>query len=162
MEEFNVRLQKALALSGLKQADIVERTGIGKGMLSSYLSGKYKPKQNNTYKLALVLNVNEAWLMGLDVPMERGSSVVGFKLTAAAVAVTVAMVNIHYRHNTVAVHSHNNHLILFIKIPMRAVRILNQNYLKIDSIAFHPCHATAQHYARAVVFVPGSYPLSFP
>lgn len=83
MEEFNVRLQKALALSGLKQADIAERTGIGKGMLSSYLSGKYKPKQNNTYKLALVLNVNEAWLMGLDVPMERGSSVVGFKLTAA-------------------------------------------------------------------------------
>ena len=83
MEEFNIRLQKALALSGLKQADIVERTGIGKGMLSSYLSGKYKPKQNNTYKLALVLNVNEAWLMGLDVPMERGSSAIGFKLTAA-------------------------------------------------------------------------------
>lgn len=83
MEDFSVRLRKALMLSGMKQADIVERTGIAKGMLSSYLSGKYKPKQNNTYKLALVLNVNEAWLMGLDVPMEREANAPGFVFTAA-------------------------------------------------------------------------------
>lgn len=83
MEDFSVRLRKALMLSGLKQADLVERTGIAKGMLSSYLNGKYKPKQNNTYKLALVLNVSEAWLMGLDVPMERETNSVGFILTTA-------------------------------------------------------------------------------
>lgn len=74
MEEFYVRLNKAFANSGLKQADIVERTGIGKSALSSYFSGKYKPKQENTYKLAQILNVSEAWLMGLDVPMERNST----------------------------------------------------------------------------------------
>lgn len=31
------------------------------------------PKQRNIYKMAQVLDVNEAWLMGLDVPMERTS-----------------------------------------------------------------------------------------
>lgn len=83
MEDFNIRLQKALALSGMKPADLAERTGIAKGMLSCYISGKYKAKQNNTYKLALALNVSEAWLMGLDVPMKRDAVPVGFKLTAA-------------------------------------------------------------------------------
>jgi hypothetical protein len=38
------------------------------------LSGKYLAKQDNIYKLASVLNVNEAWLMGYDVPMQRHAS----------------------------------------------------------------------------------------
>ena len=71
MAEFKDRLAFAINRAGLKQADIVSRTGITKSALSSYLSGKYLAKQDNTYKLALVLDVNEAWLMGLDVPMER-------------------------------------------------------------------------------------------
>ena len=54
----------------MKQVDIIERTGINKGALSSYLSGRYLPKQDNIYKLAKALDVNPAWLMGLDVPME--------------------------------------------------------------------------------------------
>lgn len=71
MAEFKDRLLEAIKSSNLKQADIVERTGINKGSLSSYLSGKYKPKQDNTYRLAKILNVNEGWLMGFDVEMER-------------------------------------------------------------------------------------------
>jgi len=69
------RLKEGMELRNLKQADIVEMTKINKGALSSYLSGKYSPKQDNIYKLALALNVNEAWLMGYDVPMERATSV---------------------------------------------------------------------------------------
>lgn len=65
------RLKEGMELRKLIQADIVEMTKINKGALSSYLSGKYSPKQDNIYKLALALNVNEAWLMGYDVPMER-------------------------------------------------------------------------------------------
>lgn len=65
------RIKQAMELRGLKQADIVERTGINKGALSSYISGRYNPKQNNTYLIAKALNVSEAWLMGADVPMER-------------------------------------------------------------------------------------------
>jgi transcriptional regulator with XRE-family HTH domain len=71
MAEFKDRLAFAINRAGLKQADVVARTGITKSALSSYLSGKYLAKQDNTYRLALVLDVNEAWLMGLDVPMER-------------------------------------------------------------------------------------------
>lgn len=69
MKEFKDRLRLAIERAGLKQAEIVERTGINKGALSSYLTGSYKPKQDNTHKLARVLNVSESWLMGFDVPM---------------------------------------------------------------------------------------------
>lgn len=65
------RLRKGMELRNLKQVDVIEKTGINKGALSSYLSGKYEPKQNNIHLLAKALNVNEAWLMGHEVPMER-------------------------------------------------------------------------------------------
>ncbi len=65
------RIREGMELRGLKQTDLVEKTGISKGALSSYISGRYVPKQNNTYLIAKALNVNEAWLMGADVPMER-------------------------------------------------------------------------------------------
>lgn len=65
------RLKEAMALRGYKQAELVEKTGINKGALSCYISGKYNPKQNNIYLLAKALDVNEAWLMGADVPMDK-------------------------------------------------------------------------------------------
>lgn len=65
------RIQEGMNLRGLKQVDIIEKTGMNKGALSSYLSGKYKPKQDNIYLLAKALDVSEAWLMGYDVPIER-------------------------------------------------------------------------------------------
>lgn len=74
MVDFKDRLLEAIEKTGLKQADIVDRTGINKGALSSYLSGKYKPKQDNTYRLAKALNVDEGWLMGYDVPMRSSSA----------------------------------------------------------------------------------------
>ena len=65
------RLREALTASGKKQADVVRETGLDRGAVSSYLSGKYEPKQKAIYKMAKALNVNEAWLMGYDVPMVR-------------------------------------------------------------------------------------------
>lgn len=62
------RLKQAISEANIKQVELCERTGISKGALSSYLSGRYDPKQNNIYTLATVLNVNPAWLMGLNVP----------------------------------------------------------------------------------------------
>ena len=56
---------------GLRAVDLVERTGIPKGTLSYYLSGKTEPKSDRVYQLAQVLDVSEAWLLGYDVPMER-------------------------------------------------------------------------------------------
>lgn len=68
------RIKEALELRGMKQIDLVEKTKISKGALSSYISGNYIPKQKNIYLIAKALNVSESWLMGLDVPMERNSS----------------------------------------------------------------------------------------
>lgn len=68
------RIKEGMHIRDMKQADLVDATGISKGALSSYISGRYTPKQNNIYLIAKALNVNEAWLMGSDVPMERNSS----------------------------------------------------------------------------------------
>lgn len=74
MSTTSQRIQEGLELRGLKQADLVEKTGISKGALSSYISGRYTPKQTNIYLIAKALDVSEAWLMGADVPMERNES----------------------------------------------------------------------------------------
>ena len=71
MESISERIKTALELREMKQADLIKLTGINKGALSSYISGKYEPKQNNIFLMAKALNVSEAWLMGYDVPMER-------------------------------------------------------------------------------------------
>lgn len=54
------------------------------GALSSYISGKYEPKQTNIYKIAKALDVNEAWLMGHDVPMERKSKDSAYQSSVAS------------------------------------------------------------------------------
>lgn len=69
MENISSRIQQAMDIRGLKQTDLVERTNISKGSLSSYVSGRYAPKQTNIYLLAKALNVNVEWLMGADIPM---------------------------------------------------------------------------------------------
>lgn len=71
MESIAVRLRRAMDAAGKKQADLVRETGLDRGSISSYLSGKYEPKQKAIYKLAQALNVSEAWLLGYEVPMER-------------------------------------------------------------------------------------------
>lgn len=74
MSTTSERLRQALSLRNMKQSELSERTGIGKSSISTYLSGAYLPKQRNIYKMAQVLDVDEAWLMGLDVPMERSDT----------------------------------------------------------------------------------------
>lgn len=71
MESIATRLRKAMDAAGKKQADLVRETGLDRGSISSYLSGKYEPKQKAIYKLAAALEVSEAWLMGYDIPKER-------------------------------------------------------------------------------------------
>lgn len=65
------RIKKGMELRKMRQSDLVEKTGISKGALSSYISGRYVPKQNNIFLIAKALNVSEAWLMGADVPMTK-------------------------------------------------------------------------------------------
>lgn len=75
------RIKEGLEIRGMKQSELVEKTGIGKSSISTYISGAYEPKQRNIYKIAKALNVNEAWLIGLDVEMDRISTVNKLEVT---------------------------------------------------------------------------------
>lgn len=68
---FPDRMKEAMKIRNIKQIELSEKTGIGKSAISQYLSGKYQPKQKSIYLIAKALNVNESWLLGFDVPMER-------------------------------------------------------------------------------------------
>lgn len=68
------RLKEALRISGKKQVDLVRETGIDKGSISAYISGKYEPKASSINKLAIALGVSEMWLWGYDVSCERTTS----------------------------------------------------------------------------------------
>ena len=74
MVECYKRIKEAMSLRNKTQAELCEMTGIPKSAMSQYVSGKFVPKQTRIYLLAQALNVNEAWLMGYDVPMERTSA----------------------------------------------------------------------------------------
>lgn len=73
------RLNKIINIRNLKQSEIVKRskeldskygTSINPNDLSQYLSGKVLPSQKKLSILAEILNTNEVWLMGYDVPMD--------------------------------------------------------------------------------------------
>ncbi len=74
MDTIADRIKTALQIRQMKQRDLVKATGIGKSSISTYLAGLYEPKQKNIYKIACALRVNEDWLMGYDVDMERQAS----------------------------------------------------------------------------------------
>ncbi len=69
-DTFQHRFIEAMRIRGLRQVDVAERSGLDKAQISQYKNGKYEPMQDALYKLANALNVNVAWLMGHDVPME--------------------------------------------------------------------------------------------
>lgn len=68
------RLNLAMEMRNMKAVDLSEKTGIGKSSISQYRNGIVNPKQDRIYLMAQALNVNEMWLMGHDVPMERQST----------------------------------------------------------------------------------------
>lgn len=71
MKTLAERLQYALDIRNMKQAELASITHIGKSSISTYLTGEYEPKQKNIYKIANALDISEAWLMGYDVPMAK-------------------------------------------------------------------------------------------
>ena len=71
VEPCSKRIAEALKIKRMKQYELCKLANVPKSSLSLYLSGAYEPKQDRVYDMAKALNVNEAWLMGYDVPMER-------------------------------------------------------------------------------------------
>lgn len=60
------RMTEIMAEQGLKMRNLEEITGISRGTLSKYISGKIIPKTDNLQKISKALNVDEQWLMGLS------------------------------------------------------------------------------------------------
>ncbi|EFR42994.1 repressor LexA [Dialister micraerophilus UPII 345-E] len=74
------RLKELMTARRYRQVDIIELckpyakkygVKINKSDISQYVSGKVSPGQDKLFVLGSALNVDEAWLMGYDVPMER-------------------------------------------------------------------------------------------
>jgi len=69
---FSERLREAMNIRDIRAIDLSNNTGISKPLISNYLKGKYKPKQEAITKIARYLRVSEVWLMGYDdVEMDR-------------------------------------------------------------------------------------------
>lgn len=68
--DFASRLSQALETRGMKAADLSKKTKVAEGTISCYINGRYEAKQNRVQVFAEALDVNPAWLMGYDVPME--------------------------------------------------------------------------------------------
>lgn len=72
--DFASRLSQALETRGMKAADLSKKTKVAEGTISCYINGRYEAKQNRVQVFAEALDVNPAWLMGYDVPMEAEHS----------------------------------------------------------------------------------------
>lgn len=79
-ENTSIRLKQIMDNRNLKQVDILDMTKpycvkydvkMNKSDISQYVSGKVEPNQEKLFILAKALSVNEAWLMGFDVPMKK-------------------------------------------------------------------------------------------
>lgn len=57
-----LKLKQAMEEKGISQADLVRLTGISKGSISQYLSGKNIPRQKKLNAIANALNVSPEWL----------------------------------------------------------------------------------------------------
>ena len=73
ISDFAERLRIALDFRNMKATELSALTGINKSTISQYLSKEYEPKRDRLELFAKTLNVNEAWLIGYDVPMEISS-----------------------------------------------------------------------------------------
>lgn len=76
------RLKQLMSDRNLRQVDILNLTKpycekysvkMNKSDISQYVSGKTEPSQDKLVILGMALHVNEPWLMGYDVPMERNN-----------------------------------------------------------------------------------------
>ena len=73
IDSFKNRFNIAISNANIKPAELAERTKLFKSTISHYMSGYTQPKSDKLFILSKALNVSEAWLMGLDAPMERPS-----------------------------------------------------------------------------------------
>lgn len=75
VDTFANRLEIAMKRKNVNQIELSEKTTIygkyiSQSLINKYLKGKAFARQDNIYVLCKALDVNEAWIMGFDVPMD--------------------------------------------------------------------------------------------
>ena len=65
---FSQRMKETMLEKGIRQADLVQMTGIDKGALSSYMNGRYMPNAEKIAKIAKALGVSVDYLLGKEDP----------------------------------------------------------------------------------------------
>lgn len=68
---FAERLKTLIDMKGITKSDIARACGIDKSNITRYLNGEYEAKADVVHEIAQKFDVNEAWLMGYDVPFVR-------------------------------------------------------------------------------------------
>lgn len=76
IDTFANRLLIAMKKNNINQIELSEKTilhgkKISQSLINKYLKGKAFARQDNIYILSKILNVNEVWMMGYNVPMDR-------------------------------------------------------------------------------------------
>lgn len=66
MNDFKLRLREALDDIGMKPIELAEKLGVSRGTISQYLNGRNEVKQERLLKIAKILGVNPAWLLGIS------------------------------------------------------------------------------------------------
>lgn len=70
-EKTAYRLREAMDDMRISQQELANRSHVSKSCVSHYVLGLNEPGNKSAYQLAKVLNVNPAWLMGLDAPKNK-------------------------------------------------------------------------------------------
>ena len=143
------RLNEAFSASGLTQAELCKKTGITKGAMSSYLSGRYFPKQRAIEALADALNVSIPYLMGYD---EMVISEDGVQTDYLSDGVLIEKVKKLYegRPNILDLIT-NGQIDLIINSPAGKESVNDDSYLRKNAIKAHVPYITTVAAARAAV-----------
>lgn len=62
---FAERLREALDEKRLTQADLAQRIGVTRSVVHGWVHGRFVPKTEKLNRIAVFLNVSEAWLLGV-------------------------------------------------------------------------------------------------
>lgn len=66
MGEFRERLVQMMEERGMRQVDLMNKTGIERSIISAYVRGRYTPRDDRLQLLAKALNCDAMWLAGYD------------------------------------------------------------------------------------------------
>lgn len=71
VSNFSERLAIALENNDMTSTELAQKIGMSKQAISTYATGLRSPKLPATRLIAETLNVDDMWIMGYDVPIER-------------------------------------------------------------------------------------------